>query len=227
MEGRSVMNGPAIGITMDIKGEHLRLKCHYSDAIIKAGGIPLLIPLSDDALIYVEKIDGLLVPGGGDLNPLYYNEIMMPQVKVVPRQKSDFEISLLRGVINLHKPILGICYGMQLINVALGGTIYQDIESQVSSGINHRKGYHTVVVEENKFLKKGEFSVNSTHHQAVKELGAGIRGFAFSPDKLIEAFYGTDYSFLVGVQWHPERLMNDSLSLELFRSFIEEAKKNR
>jgi putative glutamine amidotransferase len=227
MEGRGVMNDPVIGITMDIKGEHLRLKCYYSDAIIKAGGIPLLIPLSDDALIYVEKIDGLLVPGGGDLNPLYYNEIMMPQVKVVPRQKSDFEISLLRGVINLHKPILGICYGMQLINVALGGTIYQDIESQVSSGINHRKGYHTVVVEENKFLKKGEFSVNSTHHQAVKELGAGIRGLAFSPDKLIEAFYGTDYPFLVGVQWHPERLMNDSLSLELFRSFIEKAKKNR
>jgi len=221
------MNNPVIGITMDIQGEHLRLKRYYSDAIIKAGGIPLLIPLSGDASIYVEKIDGLLIPGGDDLNPFYYNEIMMPQVKVVPRQKSDFEISLLKDVINLHKPVLGICYGMQLINVAFGGTIYQDIKSQISSEIYHRKGYHIIIVEENKFFKKGKFSVNSTHHQAVKELGAGLTGFTFSPDKLIEAFYGTDYPFLVGVQWHPERLMDTNLSLELFRSFIEASKVNK
>jgi putative glutamine amidotransferase len=80
-----------------------------------------------------------------------------------------------------------------------------------------------VVVEDNKFLKKGTFDVNSSHHQAVKELGEGLIGFAFSPDKLIESFYGKDYPFLVGVQWHPERLMDDSLSIELFNLFIGKA----
>jgi putative glutamine amidotransferase len=109
---------------------------------------------------------------------------------------------------------------MQLINVALGGTLYQDIESQLSSDSNHRKGYHKIVIEENRFIEKGECSVNSTHHQAVKELGTDLVGFAFSQDKLIEAFYRNDYPFLVGVQWHPERLLDDKLSLELFQAFI-------
>jgi putative glutamine amidotransferase len=154
------------------------------------------------------------------MDPSYYYEDILPQVKLVPRERSDFEISLLREIIKYQKPVLGICYGMQLVNVAFGGTLYQDIASQLSSDINHRKGYHKIVIEENRFIEKGEFSVNSTHHQAVKELGTGLLGFAFSQDKLIEAFYRNDYPFLVGVQWHPERLLGDKLSLKLFHAFI-------
>jgi putative glutamine amidotransferase len=146
-------------------------------------------------------------------------------VKLVPRERSDFEISLLKEMIRHKKPVFGICYGMQLINVALGGTLYQDIESQLSSDINHRKGYHKIVIQENRFIQEGEFSVNSTHHQAIKELGAGLVDFVFSPDKLIEAFYRKDYPFLVGVQWHPERLLDDNLSLALFYSFIGASKR--
>jgi putative glutamine amidotransferase len=218
------MNYPIIGITMDREGEYFRMKADYCAAIITAGGMPVFLPPSEDAVSYAEMIDALLIPGGSDINPSYYHEEMLPQVKPVHRERSDFEISLLKAVMKLNKPILGICYGMQIINVAANGNLYQDIDTQFSSDINHRKGYHKIFIQENRFLKKGDFSINSTHHQAVKKLGIGLEGFAFSSDNLIEAFYAKDYPFFMGVQWHPERLLEDSLSLELFRLFIDAAR---
>jgi putative glutamine amidotransferase len=218
------MNNPIVGITMDIEGEYYRIRIDYSAAIRKAGGIPVFLPPLVNTVSYAKMIDALLIPGGSDINPSYYHEEMLPQVKPVPHERSDFEISLLKTVMKLNKPVLGICYGMQLINVAANGTLYQDIDTQFSSDIDHRKDYHKIVIQENRFLNKGEFSINSTHHQAVKKLGTGLEGFAFSSDNLIEAFQAKDYPFLVGVQWHPERLLEESLSLELFRLFIEAAR---
>jgi putative glutamine amidotransferase len=220
MNPKTIMRRPLIGITTDIKGEYIKLKHYYPDAIIKAGGVPLLISPAGDT-VYAESINGLLIPGGDDLDPFYFNEALMPHVKPVSRKRSDFELSLLKEVVSLRKPILGICYGMQLINVAFGGTLYQDIDSQVSVEINHKKDYHMIVIAENRFLKKGKFSVNSTHHQAIKELGTDLLAFAYSTDNLIEAFYMKDYPFLVGVQWHPERLPDNKLSVKLFESFVE------
>ncbi len=214
-------DNPVIGITTDIEGEYLKLKHHYSDAIIRVGGIPLLIPTAGDTALYAERINGLLIPGGDDLDPFYYNETVMSQFKLVSRKRSDFEISLLKDVINLRKPVLGICYGMQLINVFLGGTLYQDIDKQLKVEINHKKGYHMIVITENGFFKKGKFSVNSTHHQVIKKLGTSLLAFAHSTDDLIESFYLENYPFLIGVQWHPERMLNDELSLNLFESFVE------
>jgi putative glutamine amidotransferase len=218
------MDIPLIGITLDIEGEYLRLRRNYGEAISRAGGMPVFLSPLEDVLSYAEIIDALLIPGGRDIHPFYYHEDMLPQVEPVPQERSDFEISLLKAVMKLNKPVFGICYGMQLINVASGGTLFQDIDSQLSSDIDHRKDYHKIVIQENRFLKKGEFLINSTHHQAVKKLGTGLEGFAFSSDNLIEAFQAKDYPFLVGVQWHPERLLEESLSLELFRLFIEAAR---
>ena len=210
------MKNPLIGITTDAEGEYLKVKHRYPDAIARAGGIPFLIPPTGSTAFYAERIKGLLIPGGNDLDPFYYNEPMMSNVRPVSRKRSDFEFSLLNEVVSLRKPVFGICYGMQLVNVAFGGTLYQDIESQVSVEINHKKDYHIIVITENRFLEKGRFSVNSTHHQAIKKLGTGLSAFAYSTDNLIE-----DYPFLIGVQWHPERLKDKELSLRLFELFVE------
>jgi putative glutamine amidotransferase len=222
-----MINKPVIGITMDLQGEYLRMKSDYSAAITRAGGIPVFLPPSVNTESYAETIDALLIPGGRDINPSYYREEMLPQVEPVPHERSDFEISLLQAVMKLNKPVFGICYGMQLINVASGGTLFQDIDSQLSSDIDHGNGYHKIAIQENRFLEKGAFSVNSAHHQAVKKLGIKLSGFAFSSDDLIEAFYARDYRFLVGVQWHPERLSEDELSSELFQVFIEASRGNK
>lgn len=214
------MKNPVIGITTDIEGEYFRIKHRYVDAILKSGGVPMLLPPVDNPKIYAEIIDGLLIPGGDDLDPSYYNEKRLAEVKLVSKDRSGFEMALLKEVVKLRKPVLGICYGMQLINVAFGGTLYQDIESQMKVAINHKTNYHIIVITENRFLGEGRFSVNSAHHQAIKEPGSGLSIIARSTDNLIEAFCREDYPFLIGIQWHPERQLEEELSVSIFDSFV-------
>ena len=131
-----------------------------------------------------------------------------------------FDLALFPSAIKQAKPVLGICYGMQLINVAMGGTLYQDIGAQKGESINHSEGGHQIRVDDNPYLAAGRYEVNSSHHQAVKNTGRGLESFAFAPDGVIEAFYSLQHPFLFGVQWHPERMSNE-ISENVFKSFIE------
>ncbi len=217
MKGRR----PVIGISVDPDGEYLRLKHHYSSAVLDAGGTPVLLPPCHDPLSFVTIIDGLLIPGGGDMDPSYYSEKPHPGIKVVPRQRTDFEIALLKAIMELRKSVFGVCYGMQLINVVLGGSLYQDIKSQLGTSVDHTKGSHRIMGDGKQM--RGEFVVNTSHHQAVKELGQNIEVIAAAEDHLVEAIHLAGYPFLLAVQWHPER-SKDELSAQLFRSFVEAAR---
>ena len=208
---------PIIGMPIDKEGEYLRLRYQYSEAVIKAGGLPLLIPHENDPLSVAEIIDGLLIPGGADIAPSYFAEEPHSSLKIAPRERTDFEIGVVKAIMKARKPIFGICYGMQLINVALGGSLYQDIGSQLDTAIDHRRGYHRIMGGDSMF--RGEFMVNTSHHQAVRGLGDRLEVCAASDDQLVEAICLSDYPFLVGVQWHPER-SDDALSMNLFRRFV-------
>ncbi len=218
------MNKPVIGVTTDIDGEQLKVNRDYCEAVDKAGGLPVLLPPIDDTEAYAATINGLIISGGADIDPSYYGEEILPAVKLGSRKRCDFEFSLLRTVLSHQKPVFGICYGMQLINVFFGGTLYQDIDAQVSVAINHGKDYHKIVIAENRLLGNGAFSVSSSHHQAIKALGKGLSAVAYSEDSLIEALTKEDYNFLIGVQWHPERSLEDELSMTLLKSFVRAAR---
>ncbi len=231
---------PVIGITADMDNETFKLRQDYVSAVTLSGGLPLIIaPVSDDVSRIVGMIDGLLLSGGDDLLPEYLGEeisVPLERFKFVEKERTDFELGLLMEILKRRKPVLAICYGMQLINVALGGTIYQDIELQVSGAIDHRSGLHTVGITDSFApslkLPSSEFTVNSFHHQAVRDIGDGLKPFAKAADGIIEGIYKEDYPFLVGVQWHPERVLkyetsdrdrDSELSRVILEAFIKRA----
>jgi putative glutamine amidotransferase len=190
----------------------------YAEAVIKARGIPDLISNYTDPKKLAARYDGLLIPGGRDLPPSMYSETQSFPVDLEDEDRIAFELSFLDRMLRFNKPVLGICYGMQLINVFLGGTLYQDIASQVPGSVEHRTGMHLITIASNSIIAEGLLRVNSSHHQGVKHPGKGISPFAFSSDGVIEAFYSEDHDFLTGIQWHPERT-DDDLSCLIFGKF--------
>jgi len=204
---------PRIGITLDLDDEFLEVRQEYAAAVINAGGMPVLLPpIWEEALNAAGFIDGLLLTGGADLPPEWYGEELSisPAIyKPVNPERIEFEKALLKEVMRRKLPVLGICLGMQLINVALGGSLYQDLTLREPKALDHRKGPHEIKIIRSfcayYTLQYPLITVNSSHHQAVKTVGSGLEVFAMAQDGIVEGFCAKDYPFLVGVQWHPER----------------------
>lgn len=237
------MKNPLIGITSDydeINGQpSFFIKKGYVTAVEDSGGIPVLLCPTNETTVFrfINLIDGLLISGGGfDIDPKYYGEESHPGLgKTIP-DRSDFEIQLLKGAVEKKVPVLGICGGHQLINVYFGGTLYQDIPSQCKGAINHKQptpsdnSYHSIKIYPSTKLSKitgtDSTAVNSTHHQSIKEIGNGLKVSAVAEDGMIEAIEFDGDDFIVGVQWHPERLYaKEYSSRKIFEEFIKRAKK--
>ncbi len=223
--GSSGYSAPLIGIASLTSENYIR-------AIRDSGGIPVVLPNTDGSTEkindYLERLDGLLMPGGADIPPSEYGEEAHPTVKLLDEDRFQFEKALAEAWIKRSdKPMLGICLGSQWINVASGGSLVQDIPSEF--GVNHRDVSHNVTIEADSRLCKifgnTDFEVNSLHHQAVRDVGEGLRIVARCPDGVVEATESTDPDrFLIGVQWHPEKLMPENeQQAKLLQAFVKAA----
>jgi putative glutamine amidotransferase len=208
----------------------------YVDAVIRAGAAPLLIPnVTDKTLLRTlyDRLDGLLLSGGGDIDPTYYGESRHEKCGIPSPERDETELALTRWAIDEGMPLLAICRGIQVLNVALGGTLYQDIQAQAPEAERHSwsPGYprnyiaHPVSVGPQTRLARivgaGPLAVNSFHHQAIKDVASGLTVTASAPDQIIEAVEANGPAFVVGVQWHPEGLASDDVRAQrLFDALV-------
>ena len=248
MISRIMSRRPAIGLTPDIevhgngpsKANYL-LRRSYVESLISTGGAPFIIPYTTDRsvlTVFLERLQGVVITGGDfDVPPHMYGEAPRPGLGETKPERTNFELSVLRLAMEWRMPVLGICGGMQLINVACGGTLMQDIVSEEKPLLRHTQKHertqpvHPVnVLPETqlaRWISPGSLMVNSTHHQAVLRLGDGLVRNAVAPDDLTEGLETSD-GRVVGVQWHPEHLIESvPAHMELFRGFISMAREFR
>lgn len=227
---------PIIGITgnYDYDTDYYCLKKHYVDSINRAGGLGIILPPADDENIlnhYINICNGFLFSGGGDMDPHYWGEMPEWRLGEINPLRDSFEYKLAQKILGSSLPVLGICRGCQVLNVAMGGTLIQDINTKLAHNQKAPRDYatHAIVIEANsklaKILKTNTIRVNSFHHQAVKKLGQGLKVSAIAPDGIIEAVESKDHPFVIGVQWHPECL-HDKYSYYLFRALVENSMGN-
>jgi microsomal dipeptidase-like Zn-dependent dipeptidase/gamma-glutamyl-gamma-aminobutyrate hydrolase PuuD len=239
------MKRPVIGITGNYADQTCTLAEGYYQSVLKAGGIPVIIPPRyveegddcSDLTGVLDNIDGIVFSGGGDPNPLLFGEEPVVQLHSITPERDLQELKLVRMAYDRQIPMLGICKGIQMINAALGGTLYQDIHSQKEGGVwvkhsqdeDRRFPSHTVKVENGTLLHKlfgrDTLQVNSFHHQACKDIAPCLRLSAISPDGIIEAIESNEYKSILGVQWHPETfvLRDSDEMMPIFHWLIGEA----
>lgn len=227
---------PVIGLIplVDEERASLWMLPGYMDGVAAAGGLPLMLPLGDgenDLDQLCGLCDGFLLTGGHDVSPEFYGDVRLSTCGACSPERDRMEKGLLRRAMAADKPVLGICRGIQFINAALGGTLWQDLPSQHPSEIEHhqRPPYdvpaHSVRVLPQtplaQLLGEGELRVNSYHHQCVRALAPQLRAMALAPDGLIEALWHPGLRFLWAVQWHPEfAWKSDPNARAIFERFV-------
>jgi len=241
------MKTPVVGITAFCDCEHnkkyTKIRCSYINAVYRAGGTPIIIPPFDSnkqLKEYINLVDALVLSGGEDIDPASYGEDNVIELENINPDRDKWEISLFMEAYKAEIPILGICRGMQLINVSLGGSLYQDLEHQLNCEFRHlpldskrRENLEYVnhkvnIIKDsrlNKILSSDHLDVNSHHHQAIKEVAESLNISAKSECGIIEAVENKGEAFLMGVQWHPEDLIdNSSYFMNLFAELIKAAR---
>ncbi len=237
-------NRPLIGISVDgtkesdTGREYLRVRPTYVDAILAGGGIPVLIPFTPDVERLrgmFDRLDGILLTGGGDMNPAMYHAETAPKTNGILEKRDTAEIEIVRWAVAEEKPLLAICRGTQVLTVTHGGTLIQDIKTEVRGALWHDRfstpwfyrTAHEVDIEAGSRLgdilkaEGNRTPVNSLHHQALKTVPDGLDIVAHADDGVIEAVENADHRFLVGVQWHPETLWPASDPMRrLFAAFV-------
>jgi len=234
------------GVSPDIPASWV-MSHRYVHALTSVGAIPWLIPLLGEDIATLrglyDELDGVFLPGGADIDPESYSAERHPSCDRSDPPRDRVELMLVGWAIEDRKPVLGVCRGLQIINLAAGGTLLQDLKDQLPGAIKHdyfpfRDGYardhiaHSVRIVEGTRLHRvaglTEFPVNSMHHQGIERLGDGLVASAFAPDGVIEGIERVDDQFLVGVQWHPEVLIDtDPRMRRLFEEFLAAAREFR
>jgi putative glutamine amidotransferase len=238
------MSQPLIGVSTSITvgeyPERAYVNSAYLRAVEQAGGIPVLLPpqLSASARETLwRRLDGLVLTGGGDIEPARFGEAAHPKTTLVSGDRDALELELVDRALRDDVPLFGICRGLQVLNVALGGSLHQHIPDTVGDSVQHSQtDKRHVATHPVKLLAEGtrlgrilgtsELAVNSFHHQALKRLGRGLREVAWAPDRVIEAVEHEDERrFVVGVQWHPEDLVeHDATARALFTAVVDAAR---
>lgn len=234
---------PIIGISANMSSSPIKqlydthinyIPTQFEKGITLAGGIPIIFPVSALTNIetYVSLVDGIVFIGGYDISPQFYNEEPTPQLQETLPPRDIFEIAMVKEAMKQQKPIFGICRGMQLINVANGGSLYQDINTQINITVKHLQNtnpefpHHFITTEKDSHINRAlgdKISVNTLHHQAIKSLASNLKVTAYSSDHIIECIESNDPGqFILGVQWHPEILLqsDDLAAKQLFTYFV-------
>ena len=227
---------PLIGLCGSVDAEQTQqfLLRDYFSAVLRAGGLPVLLSMDMDEEARADclsRLDGLMLAGGNDVDPTCYCENPVRELGEVNSLRDGFELALLPQAMKLDMPVLGICRGIQVMNVALGGTLYQDLPTQrADSRLIHRqekpydKPSHAVSIRDGSLLSNilgtNSFCVNSMHHQAVRDVAPALHTCAQAEDGVTEAVESDDRSFFLGVQWHPERMPADREATALFEAFV-------
>lgn len=232
---------PVIGLVplYDEKLNSYWMLPEYMQAIEEAGGLAVMLPLTNQKDVLeqlAQKIDGLLLTGGHDIEPSFYQQARLEQCQVTCPLRDEMEKILLDIFYQADRPVLGICRGLQFLNVYLGGTLYQDLPTQINSPLKHsmQPPFDAVAHEVDlvsdtplaDLLQVKILGVNSRHHQAIDQLAPDLKAMAYSKDGLVEAIYAPDKRYIFALQWHPEHMKASLSSQLIFKQFIQQAKSN-